>query len=224
MSRRLRVFAFAVLVASTGCSQSTSTPPSESSAPGPSIASSAAPSETDVIEPVAVTFVGTLPEGFELADGVPVPTDGSLVFEVHQGMSVMAADCALGPEPGVGTSATEIIDALEAREGLDVTDRGTVEIGELSGESLDYSANEDGPLTCPDEAGGFVPLFGQFVNDAWLFAGAGPTEDHRMIAVDLPNGGTALILMYAVEPDVLADHLDAAMQVVEGLEFGAAGG
>ena len=68
-----------------------------------------------------------------------------------------------------------------------------------------------------------MPLIGWFDDDAWLYAGAFEGETHRMIAVDLPDGRTVVIVVYAVEPDQLADHLDDAMEVVEGLEFGGSG-
>ena len=95
-----------------------------------------------------------------------------------------------------------------------MSERGTMPVGDLTGISLDYTRADESPGICSTTAGGFVPLFGWLDGDAWLFAGAADGETHRMITVDLPDGRTVLILVYAVEPDQLADHLDDAMEVV----------
>ena len=61
----------------------------------------------------------------------------------------MAADCSYAPEPGVGTDAEAIIDALEAREGLEVSGRGTAPVGDLTGISLDYTRAAESPGSLP---------------------------------------------------------------------------
>ena len=175
MSPRARTLTLAMLLAVAACSAPTSTQvPSEAPA---SVASSAAPSGATGGAPLVVGYVGATPEGWVLPEGetVPAPDSETLSFEINEGTSVMAADCSYAPEPGVGTDAEAIIDALEAREGLEVSGRGTAPVRPAAPHR---SAGRPGSRA------------------------SGPTDDratHRMIAVDLPDGRPRDRAVYAVE-------------------------
>ena len=206
---RAAVAAGLIFLAATGCTGD-APPPATSHAPASA-------------EPVVVSFAGTVPDGWDDADGdsVPAPDSESVFFEIHQNQSVMSADCTYAPESGVGTVAAEIVEALATRDGLEVAERGTVMVGGQPGAWVDLAASSGTTEACPpDEPDGFVPLFGHYnSNDEWLFTGASAGETHRVIAFDTPAGGNVLIWIYATEPETVADHLDDAMSVVEGLEI-----
>ena len=222
------------LAATTGCGIATSTPASSESRATAEASENPLTHETpDVASPsgnvdlygegAVVTFEGSVPDGWT-DDGpgsVPVPdsdTDtDTRFFEIHLNPSLMAADCGLDPEPGVGTEASTILAEIADRDGIHVSDRGSTTVDGRAAEWIDFVADE---VTCPrDATEGFVPMFGWFdEDDLWQFTGAAPGETHRLIAVDLERSNL-LIWTYALEPDALEDQLEAAMDVVAGLRI-----
>jgi hypothetical protein len=192
--------------------------PEGSPGPDASVAASSAASAA----PLSLVFEGSIPRGWvEGEASVPTPEDDGVVVEAHRNEAVMAADCSFGPEPGVETSAEAITDAIADRDGLEIADRGTVTVDGQSGMWLDFTVPADAEGTCnPEENVTYVPLFGHYdAADQWLFTGAAPGETHRLIVVDAPDAGNALIWMYASAPETLTDYMDAAMDVVGGLRF-----
>jgi hypothetical protein len=194
--------------------------------PGSSAADSAAPSSA--AEPSAsaaaeleVTFTATLPDGWtQDGDGeIPFPPSENAFFEVGQGFRVMRADCAGEPEPGVGDDAASFADAIADREGLDASEAEPITVDGLSGVQLDFTVAADGTgATCIDGDDAFVPLW---VAADGGFAGSAPGDESRLIVVDKPDGGTLLIWITTTAGEDLADYLDAAMSVVEGLQIEA---
>ena len=135
---------------------------------------------------VQVSFDGTVPEGWVAGDDYPVPDSESLVFEIHQDGRVLDAEC-VDADPAVGESADEFTAALAEREGLDASEPTGATVDDLSGFQLDFTAVADSPgLTCGDE---FVPLW--IDPDTGGFVGAAPTEDNRVIVLDVPGGGNS---------------------------------
>jgi hypothetical protein len=203
--------------------------PDESEAASAPAASAPAASEAEPTTSAAavleVTFAGTVPDGWS-QDGegeIPVSPSEGVLFEVGQGFQVMRADCAGEPEPGVGSDAAAFADAIAAREGLDATEPEPITVDGLSGAQVDYTAAEDGTgATCVDTDADpdlvFVPLW---VAADGGFAGAAPGDEGRLIVLDKPAGGTLLIWISATAAEELADHLDAAMSIVEGLQIEA---
>ncbi len=196
-----------VVVACSGPSAS-ATPPEGSSA----ASQAAGPAD------IGVTFTGTLPEGWvEGENGIPTPDSESAFFEVQQNKLVMAANCDLEAEAGVGSAAADILAAIAARDGIESSGPDDVTVGDLSGQQLDFHAASDGTgATCGDE---FVPLWGELEDVGWTFNGAGLTETHRVVVLDVPGGGTVFLWTYAVEPEDVADYLDGSTEVVNSLEF-----
>jgi hypothetical protein len=211
------MLAGAALIAAACSSPSGS--PAESDAAPSQAASEAAPSAA-ANEDTVVTFEGSLPEGWE-QDGegaIPIPPSEAVFFEVGQGFVVMSADCLPEPEPGVGDDAAAFTAALAERDGLEPAGQEDVTVDGLSGVQLDFSAAEDGTgATCIGEGDEiFVPLW---VAADGGFAGAAPGDESRLIVLDKPAGGTLLIWITATEGESLAEYLDAAMTVVDGLRI-----
>ena len=135
--------------------------------------------------------------------------------------SVMAANCDLRPEAGVGRSAAEIIGALAARDGLVASGQQVMTVGGLQGQQLDLAIDPAWTGTCPDMGGKpVVPLVGTLdQKNLWLYISALAGEHFRFIVLDVPGGGNVLISVYAMEPEQIADLLPAATSIVEQLEF-----
>jgi hypothetical protein len=185
-------------------------------------ASEAEPAASAAAE-LEVTFAGTVPDGWSQDGDGAVPTaDSEDVFiEIADGFRVMRADCVGEPEPGVGDDAAAFAEAIAAREGLDATEPEPIIVDGLSGFQVDFTAAEDGTgATCEDEDADlvFVPLW---VDDLGGFAGTASGEENRLIVLDTPSSGPLLIWAYSPASASLADHLDDAMSVVEGLQIEA---
>ena len=135
----------------------------------------------------------------------------------------MAADCGLGPQPGVGRTATAIVGALAARDGLATKNRGPFTVGSLSGQQIDIAISPDWKGSCPwwdDPKAPVVPLVGHFdENNLWIYNAVAKGEQFRYVVLDLPNGGNVLIAVTAIEPEHLTDIAKSAMQVVRDLEI-----
>jgi hypothetical protein len=206
--------AVALVVVACSSPSASSAPPTTSPSEGSAAASQAA-GPTDI----GVTFTGTMPDGWvESDDGDPTPDSESAFFEVSQNNLVMAANCDLEPDAGVGSAAADILAAIEARDGIESSGPEDVTAGGLSGQQLDFHAAQDGTgATCGDQE--FVPLWGRLEDVGWIFGGAGPTETHRVVVLDVPGGGTVFLWTSAIEPENVADYLDGATEVMNGLEF-----
>ncbi len=208
------VLAVALVVVACSSPPASSAPSTASSFEGSAPASQAA-GPTDI----GVTFTGTMPDGWvEAEDGDPTPDSESAYFEVMQNQLVMAANCDLEPEAGVGSAAADILAAIDARDGIESSGPEDVTVGGLSGQQMDFHAAQDGTgATCGD--GEFIPLWGRLEDVGWTYGGAAPTETHRIVVLDVPGGGTVFLWTTAIEPENVADYFDGATEVMNGLEF-----
>jgi hypothetical protein len=200
-------------------------PPVESATPEPSSVPSVAPSASQSLPEVGVTYDGPIPVGWtqDSVGSVPHPDDEALSFLVTQNELVMDAGCANHHDSDVGPSAGEAVEALAGRDGLEEATTTSVAVGGLDGHQLDFVTASDGTgATCRDESEqlDFVPLFGHYEpNGFFLHFYTGPGESNRLIVLDTPTGGTVWVWAFAVPPLDLADHLDTVMEVVNGLQF-----
>jgi hypothetical protein len=200
-------------------------PPVESATPEPTTIPSAAPSVPESPPEVGVTYAGPIPVGWtqDSVGSVPYPDDEALGFTVTQNELVMDPGCANHHDSDVGPSAGEAVEALAGRDGLEEAATTSVAVGGLDGHQLDFLAAADGTgATCRDESEqlDFVPLFGHYLPNGFFFHFyTGPGEESRLIVLDTPTGGTVWIWTFAAPQLDLADHLDTAMQVVDGLQF-----
>jgi len=141
-------------------------------------------------------------------------------FELVRDLVVARADCVEEAEPGVGTTAAAMVQALAARPGLDTTEPTPVTIGGLSGFSIDVTLSPTWTTPCPfSEGRPTVPT----VMDPQALAGTGLhwTADRvtdgsfdRYIILDLPAGGTVLI-----HPGGPPSFVTKAMPVIQSFEF-----
>jgi hypothetical protein len=171
--------------------------------------------------PLRWSFVGTLPEGWT-QDGVGTFVAEGISIEIQPDRSVMASDCQLRPEEGIGKSAKEIVDALAARPGLDSSDRQAATIGGLSGEQVDLIISPDWTQSCPgwDPPVPVVPLIGGLdEKNYWHYNAALTGEEARLYVLDVPGDTNVLIAVFTSAPASLADHLDETTSIVEGLTF-----
>jgi hypothetical protein len=153
------------------------------------------------------------------ADGeVPVPETEDVAFEIYPERYVQAASCDLEPEAGVGTSSDEITSALTARQGLVVSEPAEVTVDGLTGLQVDISTEaESEGMTCViDDGSRLVPLF---VDDLGGYVAIGPEEEMRAVVLDVPGGTNLVIWLWATPSEDIADYQDAAMEVIEGLQF-----
>jgi hypothetical protein len=196
------------------------TSPSPSPSPQPSVAASAPAAEASV----SWTFAGTIPEGWEEVDG-SFASDEGVLLEILHDLNVMAADCALGPEAGVGRTSAEIVGALATRDGLAVMGPEPASVGGLDGRQVVLSVDPAWTGTCDawDGTEPFVPLLGSLdEKNFWHYIGiARGTEAHdevRLVVLDVP-GGNVVIAVWVTTPERLADDEAAVDQILDGLTF-----
>jgi hypothetical protein len=230
----LAVLAAITLPIATGCaapgsSAATSaavpsSPGASPKVPAPSAAVATATASPDISSEAQWTFSGTLPAGWN-QDGSTFAKSDNAFVEVLPDRSVMAADCALMPEPGIGRTATEIVDALASRSGLATTGKKPVTISGLQGQQLDFALAKEWTTGCPawgEVTTPVVPLVGTLdEKNQWLFNAVAPGEQYRYLVLDVPGGGNVLISVYAAEPERLTDIIGPAMEIVDHLIFTA---
>jgi len=170
----------------------------------------------------ALTY--TVPPGwsnrFDQPRGYSLGTGDTTGLEVQRDLVVARADCVEEPEPGVGTTASAMVQALAARPGLATTAPAPITIGGLSGFTIDVTLAADWTTPCPfSEGQPFMAtvMDGQAVPGTGLHWGLGPVTDGsfaRYIILDLPGGGTVLIA-----PGGSPTFVASAMPVIESFEF-----
>jgi hypothetical protein len=173
----------------------------------------------------ALTF--TVPSGwfnkFDQPRGYGLESGPNTSLEVQRDLVVARADCVEAEsEPGVGTTASAMVQALAARPGLDTTVPAPVTIGGLSGFTIDITMAADWTTPCPFSGGRpTVPT----VTDPRATPGTGlhwtaeaVTDGSfaRYIILDLPGGGTLLIA-----PGGSPSFVTRAMPIIDSFEFGS---
>jgi len=233
---RLAILGATVALTLAGCgSQAPSSAPATSAptqrastaAPTPAPTASPTPAATPAPTPVgqaagvAWSFRGALPAGCYAEDDTSSRSENAYI-EVLPDRSVMAADCDLRPEAGVGSSASSVAAALAARKGLTTSKPERVAIGGLSGVRIDLSMAPDWTGTCAswEDKSPIVPLVGTFDDQHyWLFNAVAKGEAYRYLLLDLPNGRNVLVAVTTVAPERFSDVIGPAMEIVSGLEF-----
>jgi hypothetical protein len=142
---------------------------------------------------------GLLPETPENMNSLNTGGYGITTIEAQIDLVVARADCVEEPEPGVGTTASAMVQALAARPGLDTTEPAPVTIGGLAGYTIDIRMEPTWKTTCPfSEGQPTVPLVldGEAAPGTGLHWTVGPVSDGsftRYFILDIPGGGTVLI-------------------------------
>jgi hypothetical protein len=195
---------------------------SPSAAPAsPSAASNASPSLSPITG-VSWTFGGSLPPGWTEEDGSFSRSEKAYV-EVLTDRSLMAADCALGPQPGIGHTAADIVGALSRRPGLAATAATDVTVAGLKGRQIDFVIAPGWKKGCDwwdDPKAPVVPLIGTFDDkNYWLYNAVSKGDQYRYVVLDTPDGGNAVIAITAVDPERLQEVVGPAMNIVHGLQY-----
>lgn len=193
--------------------------PMTSSPPG-----SEAPAAGD--EGIAISFVGSLPEGWSHDGGSFMHAEDAEI-EILQNRSVMSTipECIYGPAPGIGTTATDVVNALATREGLDVAGPEPVQVDGLSGQVLDLRLAEDWTGACPwweEENPGIpmVPTFGAFdEKNYWLFSAVAGDELVRLYVLEAPAGGNVVIVANAPNTEQWAANEGDISSIIAGIQF-----
>jgi hypothetical protein len=171
---------------------------------------------------LTVSFTGSLPDGWG-QDGDTF-SKSEITVEVLEDRSVMSAipDCINGPASGVGKSASEFVEALATREGLEVTGPEAVQVGGLSGQVLEIHISDGWTDTCPwsNEGDTFVPLFGTFdEKNYWLYSGVVGEERTRLYVLDKPDGGNVVVAAWAPNAAEWAANEADITSIVEGIQI-----
>jgi hypothetical protein len=222
----LLLTAIAMSVVACGGSTSSSTAPVASSvateqapvAPASSSPSTPASASADV----SWKYGGSLPSGWTEEDGTYSRSEKAYI-DIMTDRSVMAADCALGPQPNVGRSAKDVVGALSRRPGLATTAPSDVTVGGLDGRQVDIGLAPDWKKSCDwwgDPTSPVVPLVGTFDDkNLWLYTAATKGEHYRYVVLDASGGRNVVIAITAVAPEQFNDVAGSAMTIIHGLQF-----
>lgn len=170
----------------------------------------------------------TLPVGWLIADDTadyfdlePVTSDaiGIRIFRSPRAASQDPA-CPVTAAPGVGTTATDLVDWIRARPGLVVGDPVPVTMGGLAGLRVDLAIVAGWTASCPFANG--VPTVALFVGATeasfrWVIAGS---ERLRLAVLDVPGSGTVVVDIDAFDGSLMDGLLRAAAPIVGSLRFG----
>ena len=182
---------------------------------------SASPSAA-VVTKLGWTFGGSLPPGWTEEDGAFSRSESAYV-EVLTDRSLMSANCVLGPQPGIGHTAADIVGALSRRPGLATTGADDITVAGLAGRQIDFTIAPGWKKSCDwwgDPKAPVVPLIGAFDDrNFWLYNAVTKGEEYRYIVLDTPGGGNVVIAITAVDPERLQGVAGPAMNIVHGLQY-----
>lgn len=189
----------------------------------PSLAPSAPPSSQAPASSAALAwkFDGTLPEGWD-QDGYSFGNDQAMV-EVLDNRSVMATDCVFGPAEGIGTSAAEVVNALTAREGLEVVGPEPTTLGGLEGQHITLRLASDWTGTCPWWADGkepVVPIYGSFnEKNYWFYNAIAASEVFDLYILQALEGRDVVVTVTAPTEEQFSANTDDATTILGGITF-----
>lgn len=236
-SKRIALFITGIALSAAACGGST---PSATVPPPSAAAASANPSElpsrTHATASVSAsasasasattslrwTFGGALPAGWTEENGTFSRSESAYV-EVLTDRSLMSANCVLGPQPGIGHTAADIVGALSRRPGLATTGADDVTVAGFAGRQIDFTLAPGWKKSCDwwgDPKAPVVPLIGTFDDkNFWLYNAVTKGEQYRYVVLDTAGGGNVVISITAVEPDRLQEVLGPAMNIIHGLQY-----
>lgn len=176
-------------------------------------------------------FAYTVPEGWENPDddldtfalwpawsarsGRPIGEASAVYFFRDPIAASQDPLCEERAEPGIGTSAADLVAWMEGLPALSVTDRAPVSIGGLEGFTIDVRIAPGATARCPwsDRA---VPLFTFGRGHYWAILGE---TSMRLAFLDVTSGGTVLIDIEAVTPNEFARLAKEAQPIIRSLTF-----
>jgi hypothetical protein len=212
----------ALLLAVTACGGSSASP----AAGSPTATAMPAGTYTSTLFQPAVTF--TVPDGWAMPLDTPpylqlIPA-GSEVLGIHLFRDPVAASqdpaCPATPEPGVGTTSTELVAWLRGRPGLVVGTPVMATVGGLRGVSIDVAIRNGWTTSCPFAGGSpTVPLItSKTAAYHWVIVG---NERLRFYVLDLPGGGTVIVDVDAYDGTQYDALIRSAAPIVRSMQFAA---
>jgi len=172
----------------------------------------------------------TVPEGWKMFEDEPgqfglalLENDGPCLC-VWRDVRAAALSCEEEPEPGVGSSAADIVQWLASQEGLDTSAPQSVTIGGLNGYVIDVRISPDWTHACPFSNGKptFPTLVGTSPLSETVFWGAEDGSSQRYYFLDLGENGTNGNIAITVEVCCGAqwdERMAAVTPVVESFVF-----
>lgn len=230
MSLASRTLVLLVLAASVGACGGASLPPPAQVTPAPSASSGgqqlvAGTYQTQQFQP-RLTF--TVPDGWELAADTPAWVQlrpvgaqdlGVYLFRDARAAS-QAEGCPTEPQPGVGTTSTELVAFFRGLPGVNASQPALVTIGGLRGSSLDLGIAPGWTTSCPfANSVPAVPLIMNDGIDRWVLAGG---ERLRFYILDVPGGGNVVIDIDDFVGDQIDGLIKSATPIVKSFEFDVA--
>jgi hypothetical protein len=187
---------------------------------------SALPAGTYTSQAFQPVLTFTLPTGWDIpsdsATYLQLRPAGSENAGIHLFRDLRAAStdaaCLTSPEPGVGSSSTDLSRWIQGRTGLAVSNPRLVSVGGLRGTELDIAIASGWTAACPFANG--MPSVSLFVGPTadfrWVVAG---NERMRLDLLDLPSGGTVAVDIDDFDGSVMSDLLAAATPIVRSFAF-----
>jgi hypothetical protein len=210
----------ALILTVAACGGSSAAP----SASGPTSSPLPAGTYTSTAFQPAVTF--TVPDGWEkAADTAPymlLRPAGSEILGIHLFRDPVAASqdpaCPATPEPGVGTTSTELVAWLRGLPGLVVGTPVMATVGGLRGVSVEVGIKPGWTTSCPFAGGSpTVPLIAsKTAAYHWVIVG---NEQLRFYVLDLPAGGTVIVDLDAYDGTEYDALVKSAAPIVRSMQF-----
>ncbi len=219
LSSALGFAAIAIVVAACGGASATAAPSVAAGLPAGTYTSKA-------FNP-AVTY--TIPAGWEQAvdsaSYLQLRPAGSDIAGIYLFRNPTAASqdptCPNLPEPGVGTTSSELAAWIRERPGLVVSNPAMITVGGLPGVSIDVGIKDGWTQSCSFANGSpTVPLFdGGAAGYHWVVYG---DERLRLYLLDLPGGGTVAVNVDTVDGSIVDQLIADSLPITRSLSFGSA--
>lgn len=245
MGRHAAPGAIALALTLTACASAQSPTATGGAAAGaatdPAAAASPAPSAVRPIphQPLAAgtytsgTFATpltyTVPEGWKMFEDEPgqfglalLENDGPCLC-VWRDVSAAAASCVADPEPGIGTSAADIVGWLADHQGLDTSEPEETTVGGLHGYVIDVMIDPAWTEPCPRSGGQptVMTVVGGGIS-AGVHWGTDAGSSQRYYLLDLGDGGADGNIAITVEVCCGAEwdeRMAVATPVIESFVF-----
>jgi hypothetical protein len=222
-SRTLALIVVAVALAACGGAVA---PPAPGATPEVTVpATTPMPAGTYTTTAFQPSLTFTVPEGWELAADTPTWVQlrpagtenlGLYVFRDAIALSQDAA-CPTTPEPGVGTTSTELTTWLRGLPGLVAGSPALVTVGGLRGTSIDLAIKDGWTASCPFANGvPTVPLIRNDGIERWVLAGS---ERLRFYLLDVPGGGNVVVDVDDFEGSQIDALIKDAAPIIKSFVF-----
>jgi hypothetical protein len=169
------------------------------------------------------TLTFTLPAGWasegRIANAFSMTAPGSAPDDIinvngDQRRAALDKDCTEAPEPGVGSTAADLLASFQADDQLAVSDPVAVSLPGMTGVWVDIRLADGATRTCPFSNGGVsVPLVVDTVAGEGPFWGVGKGEIERLYLLDAATGHNIVMIVDSAKGATF-DALTAAAQPV----------